>query len=1590
MRATLPSARVVSDTSLGRGPRRSFGARSQVLNQNARPTQTQGLGAAAATSSGPIGQALLEKVNAVSGKLEVILGRQPLTSRFQAPQSLGEKLLDLTERLGRLERLLDEWRTRGSFTGSLVNGSGGYPRMSAEAAAEASVKAVAKSLLEAARRSPSGAPVMATPVPVLPQVVRQQSRSTTPVTTSRVRTPGRPDTTWRGVSVGPSPAATPPSVPHFGGLTPPPGLFLPANLGLGLPLESLAQNARLSAAHVPVNAVSASAPSGAASVASGATPRSVGYAWDGRLSPPMAFSAPAPLPVAGASRTSSLVSRTSVAPPRPGTLQLPPKVQDAEMKLRKWLETIPIGNGSERGWDDGQIREIAEFANKYNISNLSAEQLYQRLGCLRLAVLVGRRALWDRLQQKDDGDASEVFKFFAAMLQVLLAMGFPVHRCCLPLAAWVGSLELLQVLSQRGGEKEFSRLGGVDNLLSWAARGIYSQPKAQSEVLEWLCNQKADPNHRDAAGRSVLDWACWAGCEELVSMLLRRGRMATREPEVQPLLLATSSRSVGLVRLLLRAAGDPHALPRGQSDAGHACGALLLAVRCCEYELACEMLKSAAFVNVDLALGASPRRERGAAQDEEKPAGAATRATIVLVESLRRFCSGLQRRSVEEVSVTGVRTHVPGPHPDECLYATPTMPLGDVLHPLAAQLPSPMHRVPLELRPGVLPMAWLRRTREEPWTSARMMVECFLQRGFKADEAFLTKVMPALPPEVQNLTRRLAEGGYPPPLPTLLTTMPDMRRASVTEKSPTTMYGLAWLHNGKTKLSKTFAEPAKDYWLRPKAMEDVKPSIANAADYMKVPWSPVRSGWAEEEASQLPAIRVVVLGAPRVGKSSVVQVLADYLQVHCEEDDGPAWLRVVPGRWPTSGSPVVQVCLWDTTSTFSPLPYLVTDPDAATFAVAVVDSFGSAETSDAVAMAQRCMSTEGSVSAPRRALVVENCFSGGASHMPDKALATIQCSVMSEEGQSNLKRTFGKMIAEMVGQIEARAEASRGENSFGALAQCGQGDFRSVLARDTAFPCNARKPLGKRALAYRLRGDSTYVDPTAASIAWAAVCAARSTLPQEVQHLTGSSPSTSSWRMALVSQERLATVLELGHGRQSSATLQRALLDLGLICPVQAVDSPGSVLVPDFAERMKLSKALVQQMLDAASQVYVRVLWSHWERVPQAPHFLRTALQNLLKGSLGYSSTAKQLVLHHFALLEEDSGEVSDLGSGFLVAFELAEECCNRESFEGSLPELLGVPEITCVTVRCVSGGAWDVLCSGPHAHWAWHALLQGTCFAGFKVLASPGKGEADWPMPACLLSTAPLDEKNARKADEEEMAAAAWLLCGPQAKEARERLVSGLDRQKALGFAACCAAVLGRRPQLDLGTRNLSAEFEMCLLARSWHEMPYLLNEALLSVESWAICAAALARLARDAAVCAGRCGSQLPLLAGDSVALLPEGPQLLQKEAVELTQNVLKGDITPALQAWLTICRPIALWVWAGAAKGFCAPVGSSFAEEKLDVGSQVVKAVRAAVACFLSEAAILEVWDLLKDPNLGRMLLPRPGGGWMWLDPDTDWPL
>lgn len=54
-------------------------------------------------------------------------------------------------------------------------------------------------------------------------------------------------------------------------------------------------------------------------------------------------------------------------------------LQDSvEGKLREWLKTIPIGNGAERGWDDSQILEIAEFAQDQHLEHLTAEEIYKR------------------------------------------------------------------------------------------------------------------------------------------------------------------------------------------------------------------------------------------------------------------------------------------------------------------------------------------------------------------------------------------------------------------------------------------------------------------------------------------------------------------------------------------------------------------------------------------------------------------------------------------------------------------------------------------------------------------------------------------------------------------------------------------------------------------------------------------------------------------------------------------------------------------------------------------------------------------------------------------------------------------------------------------------------------------------------------------------------------------------------------------------------------------------------------------------------------------------------------------------------------
>lgn len=54
-----------------------------------------------------------------------------------------------------------------------------------------------------------------------------------------------------------------------------------------------------------------------------------------------------------------------------------PTASDVIQKLREWLDTIPIGNGENRGWDDKQLEEIADFAMENDHAQFSAEQIYR-------------------------------------------------------------------------------------------------------------------------------------------------------------------------------------------------------------------------------------------------------------------------------------------------------------------------------------------------------------------------------------------------------------------------------------------------------------------------------------------------------------------------------------------------------------------------------------------------------------------------------------------------------------------------------------------------------------------------------------------------------------------------------------------------------------------------------------------------------------------------------------------------------------------------------------------------------------------------------------------------------------------------------------------------------------------------------------------------------------------------------------------------------------------------------------------------------------------------------------------------------------
>jgi len=205
---------------------------------------------------------------------------------------------------------------------------------------------------------------------------------------------------------------------------------------------------------------------------------------------------------------------------------------------------------------------------------------------------------------------------------------------------------------------------------------------------------------------------------------------------------------------------------------------------------------------------------------------------------------------------------------------------------------------------------------------------------------------------------------------------------------------------------------------------------------------------------------------------------------------------------------------------------------------------------------------------------------------------------------------------------------------------------------------------------------------------------------------------------------------------------------------------------------------------------------------------------------------------------------------------------------------------------------------------------------------------------------------------------------------------------------------------QHDDGVAGLTslADFEAALLARRFGRVAPLLNEALGGgIEAWALCCASLTRVTHDAAAAvAGVRGRALPLLRVASsgreengnatrVALVRDGaePMRLGTTVEPTAVDDCLGSIrlSMGVQAWLRLCKPMALWSAAGCAKGFITASETSMADKSLasNCGEQVVDALQAAFAVQLSEQMVLEVWDALNELDSARTLTRRSGGTW-----------
>jgi len=262
-----------------------------------------------------------------------------------------------------------------------------------------------------------------------------------------------------------------------------------------------------------------------------------------------------------------------------------------------------------------------------------------------------------------------------------------------------------------------------------------------------------------------------------------------------------------------------------------------------------------------------------------------------------------------------------------------------------------------------------------------------------------------------------------------------------------------------------------------------------------------------------------------------------------------------------------------------------------------------------------------------------------------------------------------------------------------------------------------------------------------------------------------------------------------------------------------------------------------------------------------------------------------------------------------------------------------------------------------------------------------------------------------------------AWLLNGPSANSARSMLRPSLSPALASlrgRHRLLCGAMCGGTPRVTV-PEELSTEYsayvtqsllEACLSQRAWRALPRVIAESMHAGDSaWCLTAASLRRVVQDsfADAAASRGGMPLPLLStvGEG-AMVPTACSACKVEVQLLDGGLFGGPIfvgplprqatldcsrlgivraTEGLLAWLLMCRPVALWISAFAARDKRQRGG-----ETLSMGRQIAKAMQTAMSTTLTESMIHDVWNALIEADTASHLHRRANGSWTMLPWDT----